>query len=122
MAENESPDADAPAIRYSAPAEESQQRTDVRAEWKQRRAAAFAAVMEHFGAEAATFIMEGVLELEALHTRYTDALSTTWLRSLQGAYERGQKDGISGLTVMEDVATGKIDPDEPPPPPTETRH
>jgi hypothetical protein len=44
------------------------------------------------------------------------------VRTAQVAYERGQKDGIGSLAIMEDVATGKTDPNSDPQTPPDRCH
>lgn len=108
---------------YLIPESESQELTALHHTWKQERAAALAVLLEGFNKETIAAILETVLELESIQTRYSDQRTLHWRRSVQVAYERGQKDGIGDLALMEDVATGKTDPENgPPPTPPDTLH
>ena len=108
---------------YLIPESETHARAELHQRWKTERAAALAALLDHFSKEAAAIVLETVLELEGIQTQHVDQLTTQWLRTAQVAYERGQKDGIGDLALMEDVATGKTDPENgPPPTPPDTLH
>lgn len=108
---------------YLIPEDESESRAELHQRWTQERAAALATLLDHFTKDAAVLVVETVLDLEAIHTRYVDQVTRQWRRTAQVAYERGQKDGIGSLAIMEDVATGKTDPENDPPlPPPDTLH
>jgi hypothetical protein len=116
-----------PPRLYLIPADESQARTEVLQRWKQARAAALAVLVDRFTADASAYILEAVIELEGIQTRYMEEATRLWCRTAQVAYERGQKDGIRALAIMEEVASEKSDTDadadtDPPPTPPDTLH